>query len=67
VFELCIQVTKAEAYATYNNAGVCSGCSDWMQSDQPASKYAGTLKSLAANDEIASSTHLLAGAGAVLP
>jgi hypothetical protein len=27
-----------------------------MQSDQPASNYAGTLKSLAANDEIASPT-----------
>src|SRR5690242_6190756 len=29
--------------------------------------YAGTFCSFAANDEIASSTHLLAGAGAVLP
>jgi len=43
--DLRSDVTQAKAYATYNNAGVCSGCSDWMQSDQPARIYAGTFNS----------------------
>ena len=58
---------EREQLLTTMPALLIPAASDWMQSDQPASNYAGIFNSFAANDEIASLTYLLAEAAGVLP